>query len=215
MKVGEKVLILLPKKANKLLLQWGGPYPVVERFGKCDYRVQVGKKLKTFHANLLKRYIEWDQVDTQVNGHVSVAVLEPYDNESDDDDDKEILWTSPSAVSQETPTDVQISEDLNDSERQEVRNLVNEFPDVFTDKPGLTDLLEHEIKTTTDTPIRLKLYPLPFAMTDVVSNEIEKMLEMQVIEPSESAYSSPIVLVKKKDQTFRFCIDLRALNRIT
>ena len=77
------------------------------------------------------------------------------------------------AVSQETPTDVQISADLNDSERQEVRNLVNEFPDVFTDKPGFTDLLEHEIKTTTDTPIRLKLYPLPFAMTDVVSDEIE------------------------------------------
>ena len=112
-----KVLILLPKKANKLLLQWRGPYTVVERFGKCDNRVQVGKKLKTFHANLLKRYIERDQVDTQVSGHVSVAVLEPYDNESDDDDDKEILWTSPSAVSQETPTDVQISEDLNDSER--------------------------------------------------------------------------------------------------
>ena len=40
------------------------------------------------------------------------------------------------------------------------------------------------------------------------------MLEMQVIEPSESAYSSTIVLVMKK-KTFRFCIDLRALNRIT
>ena len=52
-------------------------------------------------------------------------------------------------------------------------------------------------------------------MTDEVSDEIEKLLEMQVIEPSESAYSSPIVPVKKKDQTFRFCIGLRALNRIT
>ena len=80
-------MILLPKKANKLLLQWRGPYTVNERFGKCDYRVQVGTKLKTFHANLVKRYIEQDQVDTEVSRHVSVAVLEPYDNESDDDDD--------------------------------------------------------------------------------------------------------------------------------
>ena len=47
------------------------------------------------------------------------------------------------------------------------------FPDVFTDKPGLTDLLEHEIKTTTDTSIRLKPYPLPFTLTDIVSDEIE------------------------------------------
>ena len=56
---------------------------------------------------------------------------------------------------------------------QEVRNLVNEFQDVFTDKPGFTDLLGHEIKTTTDTPIRLKQYLLPFTMTDKVSDEIE------------------------------------------
>ena len=51
--------------------------------------MQVGTKLKTFHANLLKRYIEWDQVDTHVSCHVSVAVLGPCENESDDD--KEIL----------------------------------------------------------------------------------------------------------------------------
>ena len=69
-------------------------------------------------------------VDTHVRGHVSEAVLEPYENESDDDD-KVILWTIPSAESQETPTDIQILAHLNDSERQEVRHLVNEFPDVL------------------------------------------------------------------------------------
>ena len=61
---------------------------------------------------------------------MSVAVLEPYKNGSDDDY-REILWTSLSAVSQETHTDVQISADLNDSERQEVNDLVNEFSDAL------------------------------------------------------------------------------------
>ena len=51
----------------------------------------------------------------------------------------------------------------------------------FTDNQGLMDLLEHEIKTTTDKLKRLKPCPLHFAMTDVVSDEIEKMLEMQII----------------------------------
>lgn len=41
------------------------------------------------------------------------------------------------------------------------------------------------------------------------------MLDLGVIEPSTSSYSSPIVLVKKKDGTNRFCIDFRALNKVT
>ena len=93
--------------------------------------------------------------------------------------------------------------------------LVRQFPDAFTDRAGLTNLLEREIKTTTKTPIRLKPYSIPFAMTEKVNEEVEKMHEKNVIEPSESAYSSPIVLVEKKDKTFRFCIDMITLNRIT
>ena len=67
-KVGEKVLVLLPKKANKLLLQWRGPYIVKERFGGCDYRILVGNKVKTFHANLLKQYIERKEDSRDTDG---------------------------------------------------------------------------------------------------------------------------------------------------
>ena len=41
------------------------------------------------------------------------------------------------------------------------------------------------------------------------------MLEADVIEPANSDYNSPIVLVKKKDGTNRFCIDFRRLNTVT
>ena len=40
------------------------------------------------------------------------------------------------------------------------------------------------------------------------------MLDMGIVEPSTSPYLSPVVLVKKSDQTVRFCIDFRNLNKI-
>ena len=56
---GGKVLLLLPTDTNKLLMQWKGPYEIMSRCGKGnDYRIEVNKKVKTFHANMLKKYIE-------------------------------------------------------------------------------------------------------------------------------------------------------------
>lgn len=57
-KVGDKVLILLPTDSNKLLLQWKGQYEILDTFDVGNYRIQVGNKVKTYHANLLKKYIE-------------------------------------------------------------------------------------------------------------------------------------------------------------
>ncbi|PIK53202.1 hypothetical protein BSL78_09912 [Apostichopus japonicus] len=54
--VDDQVLILLPTDSNKLTMQWKGPYHIVGKVGKYDYRVNKEGKLKTFHANLLKKY---------------------------------------------------------------------------------------------------------------------------------------------------------------
>ncbi|XP_077863668.1 uncharacterized protein LOC144348042 [Saccoglossus kowalevskii] len=55
LKEGDKVLILLPTDNNKLLLQCKGPYVVI---GENNYRVRVGDKVKTYHVNMLKLYVE-------------------------------------------------------------------------------------------------------------------------------------------------------------
>ena len=81
--------------------------------------------------------------------------------------------------------------------------------------PGETNLIKQEIQLTSHQPIRTNQYPLPFAMMETVRAETKKMLEMDIIEPSKSPYIFPIVLVKKSDQTIRFCIDFRNLNKLT
>ena len=56
---GDMVLLPLPTDTSKLLMQWKGVYEIMSRCGKGnDYRVKVNKKVKTFHANMLKKYIE-------------------------------------------------------------------------------------------------------------------------------------------------------------
>ena len=56
--VGDRVLVLLPTSRNKLLVQWKGPYEVKQVKGEMDYRIDMGGKLRIFHANMLKSFVE-------------------------------------------------------------------------------------------------------------------------------------------------------------
>ena len=51
-------LLLLPTDSNKLLLQWKGPYEVVEVVNRMDYKIDVNGVVSTYHANMLKLYVE-------------------------------------------------------------------------------------------------------------------------------------------------------------
>ena len=75
--------------------------------------------------------------------------------------------------------------------------------------------VQHFINTGDHAPIRVSPRRLPFHKRDVVQKEVESMLASDVIEPSSSPWSAPVVLVKKKDGSERFCIDYRKLNSIT
>ena len=96
-----------------------------------------------------------------------------------------------------------------------LKHLTRRYPDVFTDMHGETDVIQHRVKLTDDTPIRCKSYPLPYIMREELRNEVDSMLEMGVVRPSTSPYASPIVMVKKKDGSNRVCVDFRKLNKFT
>ena len=58
MKEGEKLLVLLPIASNKLFMQLRGPYNIEQKVGSVDYKIDTERKIKTFHANMLKRYVD-------------------------------------------------------------------------------------------------------------------------------------------------------------
>ncbi|XP_063959750.1 uncharacterized protein LOC135155081 [Lytechinus pictus] len=234
---GDKVLILLPTDHNKLLLQWKGPFKVVHKLGDNDYRLDVNGNHKTFHANLLRRYI--DRFDkTKANSDSSssnnpdpnvtvaglldvIAQATIVDHEEKDDEDNPSPTSNPITIqvprleAKETVEDVKLGPNLETSQQRQLKRILGSYRDVLTDLPGKTRLGEHSIRLTSDDPVRQKPYPVPHALRGVIDNEVEKMIEMEVVEKSNSPYSSPIVIVKKSDGSNRFCIDFRRLNRVT
>ena len=210
--VGDKVLLLLPTDSNKLLLQWKGPYEVVEVVNRMDYKIDVNGVVSTYHANMLKQYVERRTVPSH-------CLLSTETTESVDDDGSDEFSLDdcafPTAKEPETYNDVSISDTLTSEQRMEVEALIKQYPDVLSSLPGRTDQIQHDIKLLTSEPIRTKGYSIPYKTRNVMETEIQDMLDLGVIEPSISPYSSPVVLVPKKDGSVRFCIDFRKLNKVT
>ena len=214
----EEVLLLLPTDTSKLLVQWKGPYKVVERTGKYTYKIQMPGNTKVFHINMLKQYfrpktvtegqdsnLEPDQEDVEVTAATMII------HESEDEDIDLIIPGGPS----ENYRDIQYSPHLSSQQLKEAKDLVQEYQDIFTDKPGSTTMEEHKIELTTEEPVKQRPYPLPYSMREIVKKEVDQMWKDGIIERTDSAYASPIVMVKKPDGTYRLCIDYRKLNRIT
>ena len=98
------------------------------------------------------------------------------------------------------------------------RTLLREFRDVFAmndNELGQTHLVQHEIDTGDTLPIKLAPHRLAPGKITVVKKEIEDMLARNIIRPSNSPYSAPIVLVTKKDGSNRMCTDFGRLNEVT
>ena len=111
---------------------------------------------------------------------------------------------------------VQFDAALSKVQLDELKAVFQAHADILTTRPGVfSGNLMLEIPLTSDVPIRRKMYNLPFSSKEVVEKEIQVMLDLEIIEPSKSPYSSPVVLVRKKDGSCRFCIDFRGLNKIT
>ena len=80
---------------------------------------------------------------------------------------------------------------------------------------GKTNTIKMRIDTGDHPPIKKRPYPTPLAQRKKVEEAIEQMLEDGIVERSQSPWGFPIVLVKKKDNSLRFCVDYRELNKIT
>ena len=110
-----------------------------------------------------------------------------------------------------------INSEINDDQKLKLRALLDEFADVFDENISseYTTLGEHSINTRDALPTKVIYNRNSYTENDVIKKEIENMLKLNIIRPSKSEWTAPVVLVKKKDGSIRFCVDFRKLNDAT
>ena len=97
-----------------------------------------------------------------------------------------------------------------------IDTLLQDFPDVLTEKPGRTHIVKHRINTGDSQPLRGPVYRLSDDRRRSLRKQLGEMLADGRIVPSFSPWASPVVMVPKKSKgDYRLCIDYRKLNRVT
>jgi hypothetical protein len=108
---------------------------------------------------------------------------------------------------------------LSQSQIKELQHILIDFRSLFRDKIDNLNMIQtkvkHHIHTIPGQKVQSQPYTYGPAERKIIDNEIDKLVASDLIQPSTSPWSSPVVLVRKKDGTIRFCIDYRKLNKIT
>ena len=101
---------------------------------------------------------------------------------------------------------------------EELNNVVEQFTTVFhmpNELPPVRSKQHHVVLKEGTNPISVRPYLYPQVQKEEIERLKADMLQAGIIQPSCIPFSSPVLLVKKKDGSWRFCVDYRALNRET
>ena len=219
-KPGQKVLALLPVPGNPLNARFFGPYVIQKKLSNLNYLVVTPdrrKQTQLCHVNMLKPYVERSTDVVLQPASVNVVV-----SESKVELDSELSGNSfsPTDTTRLTNTDVLRNLDsklshLSESQRQDLEKLLLEFKHLFPDVPTRTDQIYHDVDVGNAEPVKQHPYRLNPSKQKYLKEEIKYLLENDFIEPSNSSWSSPCILVPKPDGSYRMCTDYRKVNCVT
>lgn len=140
------------------------------------------------------------------------------------------LLTQPTTISSTEPTLYSLHSDVTTSSllpkplqspshpQPEINHILQSYSDIFDEPKSLPPkrAFDHHIPLEPNSkPVNVRPYRFPHFQKKEIENQVQQMLDSGTIKPSTSAYSSPVLLVKKKEGTWRLCVDCRALNTLT
>ena len=116
--------------------------------------------------------------------------------------------------------EVKIGSQLSEAEKTQLIKLLTTYKDTmgFSGRLGRTHLIEYQIEIDRSQPVHVPPYRVSPQQREDIIKQTKQMLDQDIIEPSRSAWSSPIVLLKKPESKgigSRFCTDFRQINQLT
>ncbi|GFX78345.1 retrovirus-related Pol polyprotein from transposon 412 [Trichonephila clavipes] len=138
--LGELVLVIAPSRFNKLSVQWVGPGEIVQQLSETNYVVKFPEKDKThvYHANTLKPYHQREE-------NVNLLCINPLKHDEEEKKPSLELENERSGWSK-IISDVQLNSKLSQIQRGQLKELLYEYSNLFSNIPGCTDLAEHDIE---------------------------------------------------------------------
>ncbi len=200
---GDKVLLYLPIPKSALQAKFYGPYTINRKVSDTGYVIDTPdryRKTRYCHVNLLKEYHQ------RVKPREVLAVNVDTPSESDIPD---VRLTNTQALKQ---LDAKLAH-LPANQRSELSQLIRGFPSLFQDTPSMTNAMVHDIELEDSQPIRQSAYRMNPKKAAILQQELDYMLTNDIIEPSNSPWASPVLLIPKGDGTSRLCADLRRTNQ--
>jgi len=229
---GDKCLILYPDSTtSKVFSRWKGPAAIIEVLSRNSYWVELDQKRYKMRANNLRKfYVRVDEVvchsiilmTPELRDDVTVKCNTAIIYDNDVDFGEVMVIDIPVCANGDSLPRKKIEPEtlsLTVFQRSELLQVLDKYPHVFSDTPGLCTIIQHEIPIASDfRPKRLKAYGVPEMYKPEVNRQIAELLRLGFIEPSSSPMASPIVCVlKQKDikKGIRIAIDYRYVNRYT
>ena len=224
---GDRVLVLFPVVGNPLQAKYSGPYKVVKKISDTNYLVKTPdrrKETQVCHINMLKAYHEKPKPEL-VTLNNRLGLESPTHSkdcvgqvaEKEEDTESEVRLEN-----DQQPIKLQNSQILNDLgtklshlplvQRKELAEVITQYREVFPDVPSKTNLIEHDVDVGDSAPIKQYPYRVSPMKKELLDKEVQYMLKNDLIEESQSNWSSPCILVPKHDGGFRFCTDFRKVN---
>ena len=111
-----------------------------------------------------------------------------------------------------------VDDELYCAQRVALETLLKNYASTFSKDDmdlGRATGVKHSIDTNSHRPVKQALRRQPEKNLSEIDNQVETMLKQSIIEPAQSAWSSNVVMARKKDGSLRFCVDYRKLNELT